>query len=76
VTRIFVSLAWLALVLTASALVVGLSISDFHENHSPEMRDWATVHRLTGVASALAVVRVMVQGGTSFMGGVGWCKKV
>ena len=50
VTRIFITLAWFAVVMMAATLVVGLSIDDLHTDHSPEMLRWATVHRLAGVA--------------------------
>ena len=76
VTRIFGSLAWFALVLMGATLIVGLSIGDFHANHSPEMRRWATVHRLAGVASALMVVLVNSIVVTYFIGTSRWCKEV
>ncbi len=53
-TRIFVSLAWFAIVMMAATLLIGLSIDDLHSDHSPEMLRWATVHRLAGVATALS----------------------
>jgi hypothetical protein len=75
-TRIFVSLAWFALVLMAATLVLGLAIDDLHNDHSPEMLRWATVHRLSGVASALVVVLVNSIVVTYFIGTSRWCKEV
>jgi hypothetical protein len=76
VTRIFVSLAWFALVLMGGTLVLGLSIGDFHTNHDELMRRWATVHRLAGVAAALVVVLVNSIVVTYFIGTSRWCKEV
>jgi amino acid transporter len=76
VTRIFASLAWFALVLMAATLVVGLSIGDFHEHHDETMRRWATVHRLSGVATGLIVVLVNSIVVTYFIGTSRWCKEV
>ncbi|MEX0978706.1 MAG: hypothetical protein WDZ48_07635 [Pirellulales bacterium] len=75
-TRIFVSLAWLALVMMAATFILGLAIDDLHTDHSPEMLRWATVHRLAGVASALAVVLVHSIVVTYFIGTSRWCKEV
>jgi len=75
-TRIFNVLAWFALVLMACTLVVGLWIGDLHENLTPETLRWATVHRLSGVAAALAVVFVHSIVVTYFIGTSRWCKEV
>ncbi len=75
-TRIFLSLAWFALVLMGATLILGLFIGDLHTDHSPSMLRWATVHRLAGVASALAVVLVNSIVVTYFIGTSRWCKEV
>ena len=75
-TRIFISLAWFALILTAATLIVGLSVGDLHRDHSADALRWATVHRLSGVASALAVVLVNSIVVTYFIGTSRWCKEV
>lgn len=75
-TRIFTSLAWLALVMMGAALVVGLSIGELDRNASAETLRWATVHRLSGVAAALAVVLVNSIVVTYFIGTSRWCKEV
>ncbi len=76
VTRIFMTLAWFALVMMGATLIVGLSIEDLHTDHSEEMLRWATVHRLAGVATALAVVLVNSIVVTYFIGTSRWCKEV
>jgi hypothetical protein len=75
-TRIFLSLAWFALVMMAATLILGLSIEDLHTDHSPEMLRWAIVHRLSGVATALVVVLVHSIVITYFIGTSRWCKEV
>ena len=75
-TRIFLTLAWFALVMMAATLLIGLSIDDLHTNQSPEMLRWATVHRLAGVATALVVVLVHSIVVTYFIGTSRWCKEV
>ena len=75
-TRIFISLAWFALVMMCATLILGLSIDNLHDDHSPDMRRWATVHRLSGVAAALTVVLVHSIVITYFIGTSRWCKEV
>jgi hypothetical protein len=76
VTRIFISLAWFALVVMAATLLVGLSVGDLHQNPQPDALRWATVHRLAGVAAALVVVLVNSIVVTYFIGTSRWCKEV
>jgi hypothetical protein len=76
VTRIFISLAWFALVMMAATLILGLSLGDFHQHHSPDTLRWATVHRLAGVGTALAVLLVNSIVVTYFIGTSRWCKEV
>lgn len=75
-TRIFITLAWFALVMMTATLVVGLLIEDLHTDQSPEMLRWATVHRLAGIATALSVVLVHSIVVTYFIGTSRWCKEV
>ena len=70
------TLAWFALVMMGATLIVGLSIGDLHTEHTEEMLRWATVHRLAGVATALAVVLVNSIVVTYFIGTSRWCKEV
>jgi hypothetical protein len=76
VTRIFLTLAWFALVLMAATLLVGHTVGDLHQDRSEETLRWATVHRLSGIASALAVVLVNSIVVTYFIGTSRWCKEV
>jgi hypothetical protein len=76
VTRIFLSLAWFALVTMAASLVLGLSVGDLYQDRAADTLRWATVHRLTGVAAALVVVLVNSIVVTYFIGTSRWCKEV
>ena len=76
-TRILVTLAALSLTLLLTALVLGLAIGDLYAARpSDETLNWATVHRLTGIAAALAVVFVESVIVTYFIGTSRWCKEV
>ena len=76
-TRILPVIGFLSVLLMVAALAAGLSIGDLH--HLPVSQDtlhWATVHRLTGMAAALAVVLVECIIVTYFIGTSRWCKEV
>lgn len=75
-TRIFMTLAWFALVMMGATLFIGLAIEDLHTDRSPEMLRWATVHRLSGVSTALVVVLVHSIVVTYFIGTSRWVKEV
>ena len=75
-TRIFITLAWFAFLLMAAALILGLSVGDIRHDPSEDDRVWATIHRLTGIAAALAVVLVNSIVVTYFIGTSRWCKEV
>ena len=77
-TRIFLTLASLSVMLLLGALLMGLSMGDLYERPVPtrETLHWATLHRLTGVAAALAVVFVESVVITYFIGTSRWCKEV
>jgi hypothetical protein len=76
--RIFFTLATLSIILLVAALMIGLTIGDLYVKPLPdrETLQWATVHRLTGVAAALAVVFVESIVVTYFIGTSRWCKEV
>jgi hypothetical protein len=74
--RIFTTLALFALVLMSAALLLGLYLGDIHGAHDPDTLRWAMVHRLLGVAAALAVVLVDSIVVTYFIGTSRWCKEV
>jgi hypothetical protein len=77
-TRILLTLASISIVLLIAALLVGLSIGDLYAKPHPDTSTlhWATVHRLTGIAAALAVVFVESVVATYFIGTSRWCKEV
>ena len=75
-TRILFSLASLSIILLVTAVVLGLSIGDLNPGATQETLHWAMVHRLTGVAAALAVVFVESVVVTYFIGTSRWCKEV
>src|SRR3989304_423650 len=76
-TRILVTLAALSLTLLLTALVLGLAIGDLYAARpSDETLNWATVHRLAGIAAALAVVFVESVIVTYFIGTSRWCQEV
>jgi hypothetical protein len=74
--RILFTLALLSLVLMGAALVIGLSIGDLYDSPSDDTLHLTTVHRLTGMAAALAVVFVQSIVVTYFIGTSRWCKEV
>jgi amino acid transporter len=76
-TRILFSLASLSLILLVTALILGLSMGDLYAPRpTEETLAWATTHRLTGVAAALAVVFVESVVITYFIGTSRWCREV
>lgn len=74
-TRIFTILAWLAILMVAANLILGLSLGDLHQL-DPTVLQWAKVHRLLGVAAALAVVFANSIVVTYFIGTSRWAKEV
>jgi hypothetical protein len=75
VNRIFTILAWLAILMVAANLILGLSLGDIRQL-DPTVLHWATVHRLAGVAAALVVVLVNSIVVTYFIGTSRWTKEV
>jgi len=77
-TRILFTLASFSIVLLIVALVLGLSMGDLYAQPqaTQDTLHWATVHRLTGIAAALAVVFVECVVVTYFIGTSRWCKEV
>ncbi len=75
-TRIFFGLAWFAVLCLAATLIIGLSLGDIRHDVSPDVQRWGTLHRLTGVATALAVILVNSICFTYFIGTSRWCKEV
>jgi hypothetical protein len=77
-TRIFLTLASLSIILLVAAMMMGLTMGDLYQQPVPtrETLHWATLHRLTGVAAALMVVFVESVVVTYFIGTSRWCKEV
>jgi hypothetical protein len=77
-TRIFLSLASISIILLVIAMMMGLSIGDLYAKPmaSAETLQWATRHRLTGIAAAIVVILVESIGYTYFVGTSRWCKEV
>lgn len=76
--RILFTLASISIVLLLAAQTLGLLVGDLYAKPQPaeDTLYWATVHRLTGVAAALAVVFVESVVVTYFIGTSRWCKEV
>lgn len=75
--RIFFTLASLSIVLLLTALMLGLNVGDLYApNPTLQTFQWATIHRLTGVAAALGVVFVESVVVTYFVGTSRWCREV
>jgi hypothetical protein len=77
-SRILLTLSSLSIILLVTSLVLGLGIGDLYAapHASLDTLHWATVHRLTGVAAALAVVFVESVIVTYFIGTSRWCREV
>jgi hypothetical protein len=75
-TRILATLSILSLALLFAALTMGLSVDDLYAAPSAATLRLATIHRLTGIAAALAVVFVESVVITYFVGTSRWCKEV
>lgn len=74
--RIFLTLAWFAVLFVAATMLIGLSMGDLRSDPSDQTLAWARVHRLSGVAAALVVVFVNSILVTYFIGTTRWCKEV
>lgn len=77
-TRILFTLASLSLILLVTAALLGFLMGDLYArpHATQETQTWATLHRLTGLAAALAVVFVESVVVTYFIGTSRWCKEV
>ncbi|HVU86877.1 MAG TPA: hypothetical protein VHD36_06125 [Pirellulales bacterium] len=76
--KIFRVLAAFAVTFVVATLLLGLSLRgyDIRDVQDSAGQRWATVHRLSGVAAALAVVLVNSIVVTYFVGTSRWCKEV
>lgn len=74
--QVFSRAALFALVLLVATACLGLWLGDLHGVTDPAMLRWGTVHRLTGVLTALVVVLVNSLTVTYFIGTGRWCREV
>jgi hypothetical protein len=76
VNRIFSILATFALVFLIATMVLGLSLGDLRNPNDLDAQRWGTVHRLSGIAAALAAMFVNGIVATYFVGTSRWCREV
>jgi hypothetical protein len=76
VNRIFPVLALFAVFFMAATLLLGLNIGELNIHATPETLVRARVHRLCGIAAALAIVLADSIVVTYFIGTSRWCKEV
>jgi len=74
--QVFTRAALFALTLLAATAGLGLWLGDLHGVTDPAVLRWGTVHRLTGVLTALVVVLVNSLTVTYFIGTGRWCREV
>jgi len=74
--RVFSRVAVFAVALLVATAGLGLWLGDLHGQRSPEILRWGTVHRLSGVLSALVIVLVNSMAVTYFIGTARWCREV
>lgn len=74
--RIFPVLAAFGISLMVATLVLGLSLGDVSDAKNEVVQRWATVHRLSGIASAIVMMLVNGIVVTYFIGTSRWCKEV
>ncbi|MFM8891607.1 MAG: hypothetical protein ACKOTB_08295 [Planctomycetia bacterium] len=73
---VFSRAAAFAVALMLATAVLGLWLGDLHGQTDPAVLRWGTVHRLSGVLSALMVVLVNSMVVTYFIGTGRWCREV
>jgi hypothetical protein len=76
VVRIFFSLAIVALVVVAAALILGFYVSGTGAAQNAELRSTFRVHFLVGILAAIVVILVNSISMTYFIGTSRWCKEV
>jgi hypothetical protein len=74
--QVFTRAALFALTLLVATAGLGLWLGDLHGVTDPAVLRWGTVHRLTGVLTALVVVLVNSLTVTYFIGTGRWCREV
>ncbi|MFM7034021.1 MAG: hypothetical protein ACKOYJ_02335 [Planctomycetia bacterium] len=74
--QMFSRAAMFAVALLVATACLGLWLGDLHGQTDPQLLRWATVHRLSGVLTALVIVLVNSMGVTYFIGTGRWCREV
>ena len=73
---VFFRVALFSVMLLVATAGLGLWLGDLHGQLDPHVLRWGTVHRLSGVLSALVVVLVNSMSVTYFIGTGRWCREV
>jgi hypothetical protein len=74
--KTFARAALLAVALLAATAGLGLWMGDLHDATDPAALRWGTVHRLSGMLTALVVLLVNSISVTYFIGTGRWCREV
>jgi hypothetical protein len=74
--KTFARISLFAVALLAATAGLGLWIGDLHGATDPTVLRWGTVHRLSGMFTALVVLLVNSMGVTYFIGTGRWCREV
>ena len=74
--RVYARAALFAVALLVATALLGLWIGDLHGQTDPAVLRWASVHRLSGILTALVVVLVNSIAVTYFIGTGRWCREV
>jgi hypothetical protein len=74
--KTFARAALFAVALLAATAGLGLWIGDLHDTTDPAVLRWGTVHRLSGMFTALVVLLVNSIAVTYFIGTGRWCREV
>ncbi len=74
--KTFARVSLFAICLLAATAGLGLWIGDLHGVSDPAVQRWGTVHRLSGMFTALMVLLVNSMAVTYFIGTSRWCREV
>ncbi|MFM7251105.1 MAG: hypothetical protein ACKO5R_14500 [Planctomycetaceae bacterium] len=74
--RVYAHAAMFAVALLAATALLGIWIGDLHGQTDPAVLRWGSVHRLSGIFTALVVVLVNSIAVTYFIGTGRWCREV
>jgi hypothetical protein len=74
--KTFARVALFAVCLLGATAGLGLWIGDLHDATDPAVLRWGTVHRLSGMFTALVVLLVNSMAVTYFIGTSRWCREV